>query len=165
VIYALEMFEYAQDPETCLKNFGDALRPDGILMLEFPNYPPERSPGIAFFRKRKELETLLRAANFRSWEINALRLRPWTGLLFKLFHEQPLQVYRLWRDRRTSGKPMIYEQTWAFQNKDRLTPSKIVLHLAWSILFAWMRLGGDCFERIPLGDEIENYDLLVIGRR
>jgi SAM-dependent methyltransferase len=164
-IYGMEMFEYVSDPGMCLKNFGTLLRPGGTLLLEFPNYPPEKSPGITCFRERKEIDRWMRAAGFQSWEVYALRLRPWARLMFDLFHERPIRFYRRWRDRGRNGKPMIYEQTWAFQNKSEGGWRKAGLHLLWSVLFAAMRLGGDCFERLPLGEDILHHDLLLVAHR
>lgn len=164
-IYGLEMFEYVRDPSMTLKNLALGLRPGGTLLLEFPNYPPERSPGITFFRQRKELDTLLRDAGFRHWEIHALHLRPWARMLFDHLHEQPLQAYRRIRGRGRSWKPMTYDQTWAFQKKSHWASTKICVHMLWSILSATMRLRGDCFERVPLGEEILKNDLLLMARR
>jgi SAM-dependent methyltransferase len=164
-IYGLEMFEYVNDPSMCLKNFALGLRPGGTLLLEFPNYPPEKSPGITFFRQRKELDAMLRAAGFQSWEIHALRLRPWARLLFDLLHEQPMQAYRRIRERGQSWKPLTYDQTWAFQKKSHWALTRTCVHMLWSTLSATMRLGGDCFERIPLGEDILNNDLLLVARK
>jgi len=43
--YAIEVFELLPDPEQCLRNFAEVLRPGGQLLLQFPNYPPSLSRG------------------------------------------------------------------------------------------------------------------------
>ena len=55
-IYALEVFEYMQDPEACMRNLAGLLRPGGHLLLEFPNYPPPQSPGMTYFNTKAELD-------------------------------------------------------------------------------------------------------------
>jgi SAM-dependent methyltransferase len=164
-IYGLEVFEYLPNPGECLKNLAEMLLPGGALALEFPNYPGPKSPGITCFHRREEFDGLMRAAGFSSWEIYALRLRPFARLLYQVFHEQPLKIYRARRNRSNAQKPMKYDQTWTFQNRQKMEPKRYLLHTFWTLLMAAMRLGGDCFERRPLGGEILHHDLLVLARR
>ncbi len=164
-ILGLEVFEYLPDPGTCLKNLAAMLRPGGRLLLEFPNYPPPKSPGITCFRTREELGRLLQAAGFRKWEFYALRLRPHARFVFREFHERPLYIYRRLRNRNGQERAMTYENTWAFKNQRRLHPYKYLLHSAWTLLLGATRLGGDCFECSPLGEEILNHDLLMLASR
>jgi len=44
---------------------------------------------------------------------------------------------------------------------DKFTPP---IHLAWTVLLFLMRLGGDCFERLP-ADDIFRKNLLVVATR
>jgi SAM-dependent methyltransferase len=164
-IYGLEMFEYVTDPSMCLRNFALGLREGGTLLLEFPNYPPEKSPGITFFRQRKELDAMLRAAGFQSWEVHALRLRPWARLLFDLFHERPMQAYRRTRERGKRWKPLTYDQTWAFQKKSHSSLTRACVHTFWTTLSGAMRLGGECFQQVSLGEEILNNDLVLVAHK
>jgi SAM-dependent methyltransferase len=164
-IVGLEVFEYLEDPKSCLKNLARLLRPGGRLLLEFPNYPPPKNPGVTCFRTRGELGNLLRAAGFEKWEMYALRLKPYAHFLFRQFHERALRAYRRWRNRNGLERAMTYENTWAFKNEGRLEPYRYLLHLAWAFLMAGTRLGGDCFERRLLGEEILNHDILLLARR
>jgi len=164
-IYGLEVFEYLPDPAECLKNFAELLLPGGALVLEFPNYPAPKSPGVTCFHKREDFDRLMRAAGFSNWEIYALRLRPFARLLYRGFHEQPLRLYRGWRNRSGAHKPMKYDQTWTFQNRQKMEPKRYLLHTFWTLLMGAMRLGGECFEHRPLGAEILHHDLLVLARR
>src|SRR5215472_5050421 len=54
--YGLEIFELLPAPQTCLQNIAAVLRPGSQLLLQFPNYPPHRSPGRTHFRTRAELD-------------------------------------------------------------------------------------------------------------
>lgn len=164
--FALEVFELLPDPAACLANFAEVLRPDGHLLVQFPNYPPPQNPGVSYFRTRADLDRLLEAAGFKSWEVYALNLRPHASTLYRELHERPLQVYRRLRTRHGhDDKPLTYDTTWAFQQRHRLEPYKYVLHGMWSAFVAASRLGGPCFERELLGDEILGRNLLLMARR
>jgi SAM-dependent methyltransferase len=163
--FGLEVFEYLRDPRACLKNLAAVLRPGASLLLEFPNYPPPRSPGITYFRSRQEFDPLMYAAGFARWELYALRLRRHARVLFRAFHERPLQWFRALHERNGRPKPMTYDQTWAFQNRRRFEAHMPLLHAAWALLSAAMHCGGDCFERMELGSDLLNHDLLVLARR
>ncbi len=163
--FALEVFELLPDPGTCLRNLAEVMRPGGYLLIQFPNYPPPRNPGTTYFRTREELDRLLERAGFESWELYALKLRAHAEVLFRTFHERPLKLYRRLRDGNESASPQTYERTWAFQHRKRLERYKCLLHGAWTALFAGMRLGGDCFERTLLRDQILNHNLLCLARR
>lgn len=164
-IFGLETFEYLSNPGACLQNLASMLCKRGTLLLEFPNYPPPKSPGITHFRSRAELDELLRAAGFESWEIYALGLRPVARIVFRVLHEQPLRLIRALRNLRGGKRALNYDQTWTFRNQRRLEARKALLHSVWTLLIPLMRLGGDCFERKLLGSDILNHDLLVVASR
>jgi SAM-dependent methyltransferase len=163
--YAIEVFELLPDPATCLNNLAALLRPGGRLLLQFPNYPPPRNPGVTYFSTRPELERLLKTAGFGSWSIDALRLRPHARFVYQTLHERPLRLYRRLRARTGHERPLVYDQSWAFSKGRRVESYRAVVHSAWAALSAAMRLGGDCFERHPLGADILNYNLLLLARR
>jgi SAM-dependent methyltransferase len=164
--FALEVFELLPDPAACLVNFAEVLRPDGHLLLQFPNYPPPQNPGVTFFATRADLDRVMDAAGFRSWDVYALTLRAHASALYRELHERPLQLYRRIRSRNGGdGKPLTYDSTWAFQQRHRLEPYKYVLHGMWSAFVAASRLGGPCFAREPLGEGILGRNLLVMARR
>jgi 2-polyprenyl-6-hydroxyphenyl methylase/3-demethylubiquinone-9 3-methyltransferase len=169
-VYGMEIFELLPDPGACLKNLAAVLRPNGRLLIQFPNYPPEhyaltKTPGQFYFKTREEFDRLLRAAGFQDWTISAVKLRPHARFLYRECHERPLDVYRTFRSRKGMDRPLAYDKSWAFEQRKKLESFKYLLHGAWSILFAMMRVGGDCFERIPLGDDILNHNLLLLARR
>lgn len=163
--YAIEVFELLPDPEQCLKNLAALLRPGAPLLLQFPNYPPPRSPGMTYFSTREEFDRLLQAAGFTMWSVYSLNLRPWARALFNVFHEIPLGWYRRVRSRAPQGRPLVYDDSWAFAQERRVEPYKYILHSAWLGLAAVMRAGGDAFECEALGDQILNHNLLVLARR
>jgi SAM-dependent methyltransferase len=165
-IYAIEVLELVPDAGAALRNMAALLRPGGQVLIQFPNYPPPRNPGITYFRTRAELDHALQESAFSHWSLYSLRLTPYAQALFNAFHERPLALYR--RLRLRTGQqhhPLAYDQTWAFQGGHRLGPYKPLLHGAWMALSAVMRLGGDCFERTPLKDEILNRNLLLLAVR
>lgn len=163
--YALEVFELLPDPGACLGNLAALLRPGGRLMLLFPNYPPPRSPGMTYFATRGELDRLLEEAGFERWHVWALRLRPWARRLYESLHERPLRAYRRVRRGVAAARPLTYDDSWAFQRHRRLEPFKVLLHAGWLVLGAALRLGGDCFERTLLGEDILNRNLLLTAER
>ena len=163
-VYALEVFELLPDPERCLKNLAAVLHPGGSLLFQFPNYPPPKNPGVTYFRTREELDHLLATAGFETWEVYALRLRPHARAVYNLYR-LPLQYYRRLRQRSGPERPLVYDQSWAFRNQQRLEAYKIFFHGTWTAMFAFLRLGGEVFERELLGAEILNRNLLVVARR
>jgi 2-polyprenyl-3-methyl-5-hydroxy-6-metoxy-1,4-benzoquinol methylase len=164
--YALEVFELLPDPAECLRNLAALLRPGGTLLLQFPNYPPPRSPGMTHFRTRDELEALLGLAGFRNWETHAIRMRPYAQALYTHFHERPLERYRRLRQGQSAQeRPLTYDDSWAFQHGQRLERYKYAVHTAWVGLALAMRAGGECFERRPLGRDILNHNLVILARR
>ncbi len=164
-LYAIEVLEFVPDAAAALVNMAALLRPGGQALIQFPNYPPPRNPGISYFRTRAELEHALKESAFSRWSLFSLRLTPHAQALFNAFHERPLALYRRLRPRVGHQHPLVYDQTWAFQGGHRLDPYKPLLHGAWMALTAAMHLGGDCFERIPLGDEVLNRNLLLLAGR
>jgi SAM-dependent methyltransferase len=160
--YALEVFELLSDPGACLRNLAALLRPGGTLLLQFPNYPPPRSPGMTYFRTREDLDVLLGTAGFRHWEIDAIQMRPFAQALYTHCHERPLEWYRRLRQgRAASERPLTYDESWAFQHGGRLARYKYAVHAGWAALSLAMRAGGACFERFPLGRDILNRNLVV----
>lgn len=143
--FALDVFEYAVDPATCLRNFAEVLRPSGELFLTFPNLPPPLGDGMTYFSKLSEIDRLLRQARFRSWDVFVIRLRPYPALVYRVLHEWPLQVYRRLRRKNGPGCPQVYDATWAFQQRQKLRLIRLPLHLFWVGLGGAMRLGGDAF--------------------
>ena len=163
-IYAIEVFELLPDAEAALKNMSGLLRPGGRLLLQFPNYPPERSPGLTHFRTREEFDRLMRDAKFTTWEIYNVRLRPHARALYGYLHERPLRLYRRLRSN-TSERPLIYDESWAHQHAHRLQRYRAVLNTAWIAMALAMRTRGDVFEHTLLGQDIFNQNLLVLARR
>jgi SAM-dependent methyltransferase len=164
-LYSIEVLEFVPDAPAAIVNMAALLRPGGPALIQFPNYPPPKNPGISFFRTRSELESILTESAFSSWSIHALRLRPYAQKLFNVLHEWPLTRYRQRRARAGQHHPLVYDQTWAFQGAGRLEPYKPLLHGAWGALAGAMRLGGPCFETTPVGDDILNQNLLVLATR
>jgi SAM-dependent methyltransferase len=162
--YALEVFELLPDPGACLRNLAAALRPGGTLLLQFPNHPPPRSPGMTHFRTRQDLGRLLAEAGFGPWAVYAVTLRRPAAWLYEYLHEKPMRAYRR---RRSPGpdRALIYDESWVFQHGRRLEPYKYALHTAWLLLLGAMRLTGPMFGHAPLGEEILNRNLIVLARR
>jgi 2-polyprenyl-3-methyl-5-hydroxy-6-metoxy-1,4-benzoquinol methylase len=163
-VYALEVFELLADPRTCLKNLAAVTRPGGHLLLQFPNYPPQLSPGPAHFRTRRELGRLLEEAGFTAWDVGAVRLRRYASLICRYAHDKPIRVYRHHRRGHNVERPLVYDESWAFQHGQRLEAFKYALHIAWALLSGAMRLGGPAFAHTPLDDEILNHNLIVLAQ-
>jgi SAM-dependent methyltransferase len=165
VVESIEVLEFVPKPATALCNIADALRPGGTLFLQFPNYRPSMSHGVTFFEKRSDLDGMLERAGFQSWEVFQLNLRPFAGWIYRIFHEKPLNFYRRKQQRNRPDRPQTYESVWTFKNRSRLERYRSVLNVCWTIMITIMRLGGDCFRRTRLGDDIMDRNLLVIARR
>lgn len=163
--YGLEVFEYVSDPQQALKNLGSVLRPKGVLLLNWPNYRPDQTKGVTYIQTRAELDDLVSQAGFASWEVYALRLRPYAQMLFRELHERPLSLCRRWRGYPDPRSAQCFDQTWTHQNGGKIDPYRHFLHGAWTVLFAAIRLGGDCFERTPIAAEGLNGNLLLLARR
>ena len=147
IVYGLDVFEYVPNPEICLQNLARILQPSGMMLLSYPNVPPPRGDGVTWFEQKGALEALIAAAGFHRWEITELRLRPWAKAVYTLLHEWPIGLYRSrHRAKRTSEeRPQIYEDTWAFQNGQRLNRYRTLLHLSWAVLGVLMRLCGPVY--------------------
>lgn len=164
-IYALEVFEYIPQPSQCLNNLAAVLKPDGKLLLQFPNYPPSRTGGVTYFETKKELDRLMEAAGFGQWRFYALKLKPGARSLYGFFHERPLKLYRRLREKNGNYKPQTYEETWAFKKGRRIESLRIPLNAAWMMLGVLMRMAGASFEIRPLEGSIADCNLLVLARR
>jgi SAM-dependent methyltransferase len=156
--FALDMFEYVQDPAACLRNLAAVLRPGGQLLLTFPNVPPPLGDGVTWFTDLSDLERMVAAAGFGRWEIFAVRPGRFAATVYGALHEWPLRAYRRLRARHTQTRPQIYEATWAFQHRGRLARAKGGLHVYWALIDAALQLGGNVFVaepvREPLGRQL-----------
>jgi SAM-dependent methyltransferase len=164
-VFGLAVLDLLPDSGTCLKNLGALLRPGGSLLLQFPNYPPPRGRGVTYFRNRDELDRLMEAAAFESWEIFALSLRPYPGLIYRSLYDAPLRAFRKLRRGYMEQRPLSYDCTWTFQRGGRLSRYRWFVHSAWGFLTLVTRLGGECFELRALDGEVLNHNLLLLGRR
>ena len=164
-VAGLEVFEYIPDPGACLRNLAQVLKPGGCLLLQWPNYPPERAGGVTWFPTRQEIDVLMEAAGFSAWSLYSLRLNAYAGAVFRIFHEAPLRCYRRTRKNTAATKPQTFDETWAFRSGSQLAPYQCVLHSFWMLLSALMRAGGDCFRRTPVTGTDLRRNLLLIGLR
>jgi SAM-dependent methyltransferase len=162
-VIGIEVFEYILDPGTCLKNLADVLKPGGCLFLQWPNYPLDGAGGVTWFRSRREIDCLMEAARFTSWDLYSLQLNSYAGAIFRIFHEAPLRWYRRNRQRTAAAKPRTFDETWAFRSGHQLAPYRFILHSAWALFSAMMRVGGDCFQRSPVESREVNRNLLLIA--
>ncbi|MGH9449098.1 MAG: class I SAM-dependent methyltransferase [Terriglobia bacterium] len=164
-VYALEVFEYVPDPAKSLMNLAGLLKPGGNLLLNWPNYCTARTKGVNHIQTKADLDGLLRRAGFASWEVYALRLRPHARLIFRELHERPLGIYRGLRGHPDPRSAQTFDQTWTYQQGSKIEPYRYAVHLAWMLLFAGFRLGGDCFERIPVKEGSADGNLLLLAQR
>ncbi len=164
VVISLDMFQFVGDPRTCLKNFASVLVPGGRLLLQWPNYPKEKTKAPTYLGSRAELEEMVRSAGFSQSSVHALGLRPYAGFLYRELHERPLDLYRRWRSRNPVDAPQNFDQTWTFQRGRKLERYKWFLHLSWAALISAMRLGGDCFQCHPVSERPDG-NLLLIAQR
>lgn len=164
-VFGLDFFEYVTDPLTCMRNLSAATRPGGVILLQWPNYPPSITGGVTYIETHTELSDLLTAAGLRTWEAFALQLRPHAAALYKFLHELPLRHVRRFRRPDGQGPPQTFDETWAFQRGQRLKPWKVLIHTYWASLSAAMRVGGECFKRIPVGNGSMDCNLLLLARR
>jgi len=164
-VYGLEVFACIPDPRACLANLAAVLEPGGHLLLQWPNYETGRSAGpITCSYMREDLDRWLSEAGFASWALYALSLRPYANVLFRNLHERPLQLLRNLRPR-THTVSYSYDDTWAFNKSDSPRYYTFVVNSAWLLIFALMRLGGECFQRTELSGDIQNRNLLLVARR
>jgi SAM-dependent methyltransferase len=161
VAFGLDVFEYLVDPANCLRNLGEVLRDQGELFLTYPNVAPPLGDGVTYFSEYSEIESLLEQAGFESWEIFAVRLRPYPSLVYRVLHEWPLRVYRRLRKRNRLTGLLVYDVTWAFQHRKKLSRFRSPLHLFWLALGAVMRLDGDIFTREPATERVLGRQLVI----
>jgi len=161
VAFGLDVFEYLVDPGTCLRNFAEVLRDQGELFLTYPNVAPPLGDGVTYFSEYSEIELLLARAGFKSWEIFAVRLRPYPSLVYHVLHEWPLRVCRRRPTRNRLTGPLVYDVTWAFQHRQKLSRFRSALHLFWLALGAVMRLGGDIFTREAATERVLDRQLVI----
>jgi SAM-dependent methyltransferase len=164
-LYSIEVLEFVPDAPAALVNMAALLRPGAKALIQFPNYPPPRNPGVSYFRTRSELEYALKESAFSRWSVHSIRLKPYPQTIFNIFHERPLALYRRLRPRAGQHHPLVYDQTWAFQGGHRLEPYKPILHCAWKAISAAMGLRGDCFETTTVEEDILNRNLLLLATR
>jgi len=164
VVLSLDMFQFVSDPQACLRNFASLLAPGGRLLLQWPNYPLQRTKAMTYIRSRRQLDEMVHGAGFEQWTVNALRLRPFASVLYREFHERPLALYRRLRSNTGVDAPQNFDQTWTFRRGQTLERRKWLLHLSWAGLVSAMRLGGDCFQCHPLTDGLDG-NLLLLARR
>lgn len=161
VVFALDVFEYVTDPAACLRNLAAALRPDGELMISYPNVPPPKGDGVTWFQDASQLEHLLRNAGFQSWEILSVRMRPYSAALYWLFHGFPLSLYRRMRNGSHNARPQIYEQTWAFQHDSRLRRFNFALEFLWVFISWIIRIPGDVFLWKRASGDVLGHQLVI----
>jgi hypothetical protein len=61
--------------------------------------------------------------------------------------------------------PRVYEQTWAFQNRNGLGRFKVPLHMLWSALGLAIRLNGDVFVEEQPTEGILGRRLVIWARK
>lgn len=155
-IYALDVFEYVCDPAQALRNLAAVLR--GELLLSFPNQVPPRGDGVTWFKRRSEIEALLRQAGLRG-EIQILRPRVWMRTLYGMGHELPLRLMRrCWRN---DARAQRYDETWAWRQAQQNRWGKWGLHAAWSALDLLLRMGGAGWEAQPAPEAMLGYQVCV----
>ena len=165
VAFALDVLELVPDPTACIRNLGALLRPHGVLLLAWPNYPPAETGGTSYLPSRRMLESILKEAGFKTWDIGLLRLRPFPKFVYQQFHQRPLDFYRRIRKPAPTALPQTYDETWAHQNQHVLERFKWILHFYWAMLSLAMTTSGGCYEyQEPSGDNLEGHALLLAGR-
>jgi SAM-dependent methyltransferase len=164
VVVSLDMFQFVGNPQGCLRNFASVLAPGGRLLLQWPNYPLQKTKAVTYIRSKRELQGMVESAGFTQWTVHALHLRPFASVLYREFHERPLTLYRRLRGHNGVDAPQNFDQTWTFQRGQKLERCKWILHLSWAGLIFTMRLGGDCFQRDPLGEALDG-NLLLLAQR
>lgn len=165
VAFALDVLELVPDPAVCIRNLGELLRPNGVLLLAWPNYPPAETGGTSYLPSRKALEDILKDAGFKSWDIGLLQLKPRAKFVYRQLHDRPLDFYRRIRKPAPNALPQTFDETWAHQNQHVLERFKWILHSYWAMLSLTMRTRGGCFYyQAPSGDNLEGHALVVARR-
>lgn len=165
VVESIEVLEFVPDPRTALQNMAQVLRPGGTLFLQFPNYPPPKNHGVTYFERRADLDEILQAAGFRSWRVYSLKLNPLAQWVYNNCHEKPLNLYRRRKQKDRPVRPQDFDTVWTTRNRSSIEKYKSVLYVIWWTMITVMRLGGDCFLRTELAEDILNKNLLVIAER
>jgi 2-polyprenyl-3-methyl-5-hydroxy-6-metoxy-1,4-benzoquinol methylase len=160
-VFGLDVFEYIPDVSAFLANIHSVLRPGGCLFLTFPNVPPPKGDGVSWFSDISEVEELLRGAGFESWEVFAVRARPYARVVYAVGHEGPLRLHRRLRKGDRSARPQTYEATWTFRNRQNWARYRLVVHLWWVALGSVMRIGGPAFEAESCEDHALGRQLVV----
>lgn len=161
IAFSLDVFEYVADPAACLRNLAAVLRPNGELMISYPNVPPPKGDGVTWFQDSSQLERLLQDAGFQSWEIFSVRMRPYSAAMYWLFHEFPLSLYRRMRIGSRTPRPQIYEETWAFQHDGQLRRFNFALEILWMFISWIIRIPGDVFVYEPANGNVLGHQLVI----
>jgi SAM-dependent methyltransferase len=158
--FGLDIFEYMTDARAALCNLASVLKPGGMLFLFYPNFAPGTSHGIHYFRNVAEAQEALQAAGFQRWDIFPVRLRPFAGALFKIFHEVPLRLYRGHGCREVSDVSN-FDATWTAQQSGRLERYKPFINSYWDLLGRAMRFRGPAYQRDPGASDIVGRQLVI----
>ena len=164
-VFALDVLQYVPHPDRLFLALAETLRSGGSLLVQWPNYPAARTGGTSYVTTRKALDGMLGDAGFTAWEVYVLKLRRFPALWFDTLHELPLRLLRSLRNPTGDERPQVYDQTWALNRQQRWETLQVPLNLAWTVLMAAMRMGGPCFERIPLHGETIDGNLMVLAKR
>ena len=158
--FGLDIFEYMADAHTALCNLASVLKPNGMLLLFYPNFAPGTSHGIHYFRTVAEAQDALQTAGFRRWDIFPVRLRPLSGALFKIFHEVPLRLYRGHGCREVSNV-RNFDATWTAQKSGQLERFKPFINSYWDMLGRAMRFRGSVYRRDASASDIVGRQLVI----
>jgi SAM-dependent methyltransferase len=160
--FGLDVFDLIPDPVNTLRNLAQCLRPGGQLLLSFPNVAPPRAKGVTCFRRAEDLEGILRSVGFSRWEIFNIRLRPYAASVYALLHEYPLKLFRrIRRGQPKDFRPQVYQATWAFRHRGRMSRFKPLLHMYWKIIGWTLYRRGEVFVRDLERDSILDGQLVL----
>lgn len=159
-IISLDVLDLIPDPRSMFRNLAESLEIGGQLLVSFPNLSPPYLKGPTFFQTRTEIDCILGDAGFDRWEVLKIRFHPWARFWYSVLHELPIRLFRSIRIEQ-DRKHLVYQTTWAFRNRQRLTRYKRILDSYWRLVGSILRKHGDVFVWEPAKDPILNSQLLI----
>lgn len=110
IIFSADTLEHVESPQGFFNFIERHLKPDGIVLITYPNESKNKHHGIIWFDNKKDLLEVIERAEFRIIALFEVKKTVWHRMIRKLFWEIPR-----WIILRNKKNPQIFEETEAFK--------------------------------------------------